>query len=213
MSQPFSRIPEPEIPRPFKRRLQPNSVQQVLEQVWRAGRRQGDVLWRRGQELWRRGRRHPKAIGMAAAAVALTLLGGYTLNASGVGRSMCTSAQSSSPARNVKSGGFLLLTDPVGSPVAGSELEIHYDVCGLSSGAAYRGRLQISRPLTAKKKTTKANSLVITFRDKVDGPATRRHREVSLSKLRPGVYTLELTVSDGRGRERKSTQKFWVAPR
>jgi hypothetical protein len=210
MSQPFTRIPEPEIPRPFKRRLQPNGVQQIMEGAWRAGRRQGDALWRKSQELWRRSKRHPKVIGMVAGGVALTLLGAYTLNASGAGRSVCASAQAA--ARTEKSG-FLVLMDPVGSPVAGPELEIHYDVCGLSSGAAYRGRVQISRPLAARKGTAKASQVVLTFRDKVDGPATRRHRELNLGKLKTGVYTLELVVSDGKGRERKSTQKFRVAPR
>ena len=213
MSQPFTRIPEPEIPRPFKRRLQPNGVQNLLEQAWRVGRRQGESLWRRGQELWRRGRRHPKTIGLVAGGVALTLLGAYTLNATGVGRSMCTSAQAKSSAKNGKNAGFLLLMDPVASPVAGSELEIHYDVCGLSSGVAYRGQVLISRPLIGRKKTAKPNRVVINFRDKADGPATRRHREVNLGRLKPGAYTLELTVSDAKGRERKSSQKFRVAPR
>jgi hypothetical protein len=213
MSQPFTRIPEPEIPRPFKRRLQPNSVQQIMEQAWRAGRRQADALWRRSQELWRRSKRHPKAIGLVAGGVALTLLGAYTLNASGVGRSMCASAQAGSSARNAKSGGFLLLMDPVSSPVAGPELEIHYDVCGLSSGTAYRGRVQISRPLPARKGRAKASQVVMTFRDKADGPATRRHRDLNLGKLKPGVYTLELAVSDGKGRERKTVQKIKLGAR
>jgi hypothetical protein len=213
MSQPFTRIPEPEIPRPFKRRLQPNGIQQVLEQAWRTARRQAETLGRRSRELWRRSSLHPKAIGLVAGGVALTLLGAYTLNASGAGRSMCASAQASSSARNAKNGGFLLLMDPVGSPVAGPELEIHYDVCGLSSGAAYRGRVLISRAVAGRKGTAKAGPVVITFKDKVDGSAARRHRELNLSKLRPGSYTMELSITDSRGRERKAVQKIRLISR
>jgi hypothetical protein len=101
--------------------------------------------------------------------------------------------------------------DPVPQATAGSELEINYDVCGLPSGTPYRGRVQLTRQTTTKKKgSPKPKPLVVTFKDKVDGVATRRSQELGLGAAKPGAYTLELTVVDSRGRERKKVQKITI---
>jgi len=104
--------------------------------------------------------------------------------------------------------------DRVPQVAAGSEVEIHYDVCGLPSGAAYRGRVQLTqqRP-TGKKKSAKPKPLVVSFRDQVDGVATRRHQPLDLGSTRPGTYTLEFSVADKQGRERKRVQKVVVKAR
>jgi hypothetical protein len=206
MSQPFSRIPEPETPRPFKRRLRPDGIQQAIQTAWRGVRR-------RGEELWRRSKRHPRTLGMIGGAVALTLVGAYTLSASGIGRSACRSALTSgaSEAKAAKTPRFLLLMDSVARPVTEPRLEIHYDVCGLPSGTAYRGRVQVTAARSGKKKRpARPKPLVISFQDKSDGVATRRNRELEMGKIKPGAYTLELTVIDSRGRERKQVQKIQV---
>ena len=199
MTQPFSRIPEPEIPRPFKRRLQPKSVQHAVREV-------STLVRRHSEDLWRRSKRHPRALGLIGGAAALTLVGAYTLSASGVGRSLCPPSGEASR--------FLLLLDPVTHPIAGSELEIRYDVCGLASGTPYRARIQIAaQQRVVKKGSAKTKPLVVKFQDKVDGVATRRAREMELGKLKPGAYTLELSVTDSKGRERKRMQKIQVRAR
>ena len=214
MTQPLSRIPEPEAPRPFKRRIQPGGAQQMMEEGWRKTRRLGENVWRRGRELWQRGTRRPRTLGLAAGGVALTLIGAYTVSASGVGRSACASArQVSSASKAAKGGSFFLLMDPIAKPVSAGELEIHYDVCGLSSGTAYKGRVQITQQRLTKKGAAKPKPSVITFQDRVDGPATRRHRELELGKLKPGTYSLELLVTDSSGRQRKSLQKIRLTSR
>jgi hypothetical protein len=206
MTQPFTRVPEPEIPRPFKRRLQPGSLQQAIRDSWRSARRHGE-------DLWRRSRRHHRAMGLIGGAVALTLLGAYTVSASGLGRSACESALAGSPKKSGKTPGFLLLVDRISGPVAGPQLEIHYDVCGLPSGTAYRGRVEVTRQSAAKKRSARPKPLVVSFKDRVDGVETRRHRELELRSLKPGTYTLELSVIDNRGRERKSVQKIQLQSR
>jgi hypothetical protein len=205
MSQPFSRIPEPETSRPFKRPLRPDGIQHAVRNAWRG-------VQRHGEDLWRRSKRHPRTLGMVGGAVALTLVGAYTLSASGIGRSACRAALASSPdAKGGKSPRFLLLMDSIGRPVTEPRLEIHYDVCGLPSGTAYRGRVQVAAPRSGKKKrSARPKPVVVSFQDKSDGVATRRHRELEIGKLKPGMYTLELTVIDGRGRERKQLQKIQV---
>jgi hypothetical protein len=226
MSQPFSGIPDPGAPRPFKRRFQPPGVVQeglrgareALLGAREALRRALPGAWEalRGaqrycQDLWLRGKRNPRTFGLIGAALALTVVGAYALSASGAGRSLCPPAGKA----NGKTARFQLLMDPVPHPAARSELEIHYDVCGLTSGTPYRGRVQLSQqPADGKKKKKKGSAkpkpLVLTFQDKVDGPATRRHQQLNLGSTRPGAYTLELSVVDNQGRERKRLQKVLI---
>jgi hypothetical protein len=222
MSNPFSGIPDPEPPRPPRRRFQPGLVQealQALEETLRPALPKAQGAFRRaqwkakealrraqryGEDLWLRGKRKPRTFGLIGGAVALTLVGAYAVSASGAGRSLCPP----------KASKFLLLMDRVPQVAAGSEVEIHYDVCGLPSGTAYRGRVQLTqqRP-TGKKKSAKLKPLVVSFKDQVDGVATRRHQQLNLASTRPGAYTLELTVADNQGRERKRVQKVLVKAR
>jgi hypothetical protein len=139
--------------------------------------------------------------------VALTLVGAYALSATGAGRSLCPAAGDG------KTPPFLLLMDAVPPAGAGAEIEVHYDVCGLSSRTPYKGRIQLSQQKVGRKKAAKAKLLVVSFQDKVDGPATRREREVELGPVKPGAYTLELSVVDNQGRERKKVQKVLIKAR
>jgi hypothetical protein len=211
MSQPFSGMPNPGAPRPFKRRFQPRMVQETLQAV-RRGSEEGLRRARRyGADLWLRGKRNPRTFGLIGAAVVLTLGGAYALSASGAERSLCPPAGKASSTPR-----FHLLMDRVPHPAAGSQVEIHYDVCGLSSGTHYRGRVRLSQQQAEGKKkkkkkgAAKPKPLVVSFQDKVDGPATRRHQQLNLGATRPGAYTLELFVVDNQGRERKRVQKVLV---
>jgi hypothetical protein len=139
-----------------------------------------------------------------AGAVALTLVGAYTLNASGAGRSLCP------PTSDRKTPPFVLLMDPVSPVAAGSDVEIHYDVCGLPSGTAYRGRVRLT---PVRKGSAKPKPLVVSFKDQVDGLATRREQGLDLGSTKPGAYTLELSIADSKGRERTRVQKVLVKAR
>ena len=222
MSNPFSGIPDPETPRPIRRRFQPGLVQEALRALretlrpalpkaqralWRAHWAAKEALRRGrwyGEDLWRRGKRNPRTVGVIGGSVALTLIGAFALSASGAGRSLCP------PTSDRKTPPFLLLMDPVSQVKAGSEVEIHYDVCGLASGTPYRGRVRLA---PVKKGSAKPKPLVVSFKDQVDGVATRRQQELDLASTRPGTYTLELSVADNRGRERTRVQKVLVKAR
>ena len=235
MSTPFSGIPDPGTPRPFKRRVQPKVVEETLralrealrgiKQVLRpalpatqialarARRAGNEVSWRArryGQDLLLRGKRNPRAVGVIGGAIALTLVGAYAVSASGAGRSLCPPTSERRPPE------FVLLMDPVLQIPAGSKLELHYDVCGLKSGTPYVGTVRLAQQkVTAKKKKKSASPkpLVVTFKDKVDGVAVRRHQELDLARAKPGTYTLELSVADNRGRARKRAQKVVITAR
>jgi hypothetical protein len=211
MSQPFSGAPDPGAPRPFKRRLQPGVIQEGLQRGLRKGQRYAEDLWLRArrfsQDLWLRGKRNPRPYAIGGAAVVLLTVGAYALMAVGQGQSLCPSgAQKKS---------FVLLMDPVPHPAARSAMEIHYDICGLPSRTPYRGQVRLSPQTVGKKKkgSPKLKPMVITFRDQTDGLATRRTQQLALGSTRPGPYTLELSVVDSQGRERKRVQKVVVKPR
>jgi hypothetical protein len=221
MSQPFSGIPDPGAPSPFRRRVQPRVFQDALLKVLRGARRYSETALRaarhhseralrgaqgHGQSLWLRANRSPRTVGLVGGAVAMTLIGAYALSASG--RSLCP------PAGEAKKPQFLLLMDSVPHPAAGSELTIEYDVCGLKSGTPYRGRVQLIQKPAASKKTKKKSAkpkpLVVTFHDEVDGLSTRRSQQLKLGTTKPGAYTLELSVVDNQGRKRTKLQKVLV---
>jgi hypothetical protein len=234
MSNPFSGIPDPGTP-PFKRRVQPRVVREALRAVQdtlraalpvaqralrRAKRAAQEALWRArpvvnealrrarwyGEDLRLQVRRNPRTFGIIGGAVALTLVGAYALSASGAGRSLCPATK--------KTPQFSLLMDRVSQVAAGSEVEIYYDVCGLPSGTPYSGRVRLARqPTAAKKGSAKPKPLVVSFKDQVDGAATRRHRQLDLASMKPGAYTLELSIADNWGRERKRVQKILVKAR
>jgi hypothetical protein len=215
MSDPFSGIPDPGTPRPIRRPSQPGVVQEArraMQDALRARLPVAKEALRRAQwyaeNLWLRGKRNPRTVGVMGGAVALTLAGAYALSASGAGRSLCP------PTGGGKMPQFVVLMDPVPPVVAGSEVELHYDVCGLSSGTPYRGQVRLAQPRVAgKKAAAKPKPLVVGFKDRVDGVATRRHQDLDLASMRPGAYTLELTVADNQGRERKRVQKVLVKAR
>ena len=207
MSQPFSGIPDPGAPRPFKRRFQAGVVQEWMKGAVPKAQRHADDLWRRGkrfsQDLLLRGKRNPRTVGIAGAAIALTLVGGYAVSALRT-KSLCPPAGGKTPP-------FVLLMDPVPHMAAGSALEIHYDVCGLPSRTPYRGQVRLSQQVAAgKKKSAKPKAKVVTFHDRADGLATRRSQQLALGTTRPGAYTLEFSVVDNQGRERKRLQKVWI---
>jgi hypothetical protein len=218
MSQPFSRVPEPAPrpidsgpSRPFKRRMQPRLVQEAWQSMLRGTRHYARRGRQYGGDLWRRSRRYPRAMAATAGAIGVTLIGVYALNASaGPAHSLC-------PASYAKSGGkrppFLLLMDSQPRATSGSELEIHYDVCGLPSGTPYRGRIQLSpsqRSTSKKKPSAQLKPLVVTFRDKASGVASRHGEPLKLGTARPGTYSLELSITDNQGRARKRVQKILV---
>jgi hypothetical protein len=189
-------------------------VRENLREMWREARRRGEgamrAAQRHGSDLLRKGKRHPRALGIGGAAIALTLVGAYALNASG--SSLCPSSSQTKAPR------FLLLMDPVPHPAAGSEITINYDVCGLKSGTPFRGRVRLTQAQPpAKKKgkkkpVAKPKVVVVNFQDEADGPADRRQQELQLGSAKPGTYTLELSVTDNAGRERKRVQKLVVKP-
>jgi hypothetical protein len=197
------------------RRIAKNGLWQARrvakEALWQARRVAKAGLWRAqryGEDLWLRGKRNPRTFGVIGGAAALTLVGAIALSASGAGRSLCP------PVRDGKAPQFRVLMDRLPQVAAGSEVEIHYDVCGLASGTPYQARVRlVPQPAPGKKKSSKPKPMVVSFKDRADGVATRRHEQLDLGSTKPGAYALELSIADKQGRERKQVQKILVKAR
>lgn len=224
MSNPLSGIPDPETRRPVSRRFQPSPVREALGEMKDAlhtrlrrlqpmfqrlkyrAKDAGRRTQRYVQDLWFRGKRNPRKFALPAGAAALALISAYAVSASMTSDSLCPSATQG------KAPKFMLVMDSIPSASAGSRLDIQYEVCGLPSGTPYRGKIRLvqQQKTIAKKKSAAAKPLVMTFKDRSKGLASRGEQPVSLASTRPGAYTLQLIVADDKGRERKRSQKIIV---
>jgi len=149
----------------------------------------------------------------------LGLLGSRAADAVRPGRSLCPpAADSMVPAAGQSrpsGGGFFVLVDPPASLPSGSELEVHYDVCGLPRGVPFRTQLRLRRNEGGLKKLFGggAKPVVASYEARADGPATRRRGKLDLDPVRPGGYTLEVTVTDNQGRQRTRAHRVQVTAR
>lgn len=176
------------------------------------------ALLTRGGGLWRKGKENPRTAGIVGGMVGLVLIGGYAIGAAGSPQSLCPTASNRSATapsqgeQGPSAAAFLLLMDPIPQQSAGSDFAVYYDVCGLPAGTPYRVRLRLSKrgDLLKRMFGNGAKSLAVTVQDRVDGPATRRYSNLDLGSTPPGSYTLELSVLDNRGRERKRFQDVLV---
>ena len=57
-----------------------------------------------------------------------------------------------------------------------------------------------------------ASALSVKFQEHSTTATTSMHRSLSLAKLRPGDYTLEVTITDAAGRTDKRSEPFEVVP-
>jgi len=128
-------------------------------------------------------------------AVSLALLAAFGAREIRERRSVCPSA---TPAEE-----FLVLLDPPGQVSAGERLGLRYDVCGLDRGTPYTVQVRVARREGLVGRVLwKNRALGVTFQERADGPATRRRRTIGLDAAHQGEYTLEMTVTDNRGRRR-----------
>ncbi len=145
-------------------------------------------------------RRFAVAGGTAVSLALLAVLGAREIRER---RSVCPSATSVEE--------FLVLLDPPGQVAAGERLDLRYDVCGLDRGSTYTVQVRVARrDGLLGRVLRKRPALGVTFRERADGPATRRHRTIGLDAARQGEYTLEMTVTDNQGRRRTRSGQLQV---
>jgi GWxTD domain-containing protein len=96
-----------------------------------------------------------------------------------------------------------------------SAMELYYEVYGMPAGAAFTTEVLITKRggggflgLFGSRKP----AIRLGFQEQAEGPATRLRRSVSLERLSPGRYELQLLVRDATGATRQSRAGFEVRP-
>jgi len=102
---------------------------------------------------------------------------------------------------------FGVLVDSIGGSPRGSELDVRYDVCGLTEGVTFKTRMAVVR------RSSTTDRVTATFEDTASGPALRRRRALALGALPAGAYRLAIVVTDEKGRKREKEIGFQVVER
>jgi GWxTD domain-containing protein len=95
------------------------------------------------------------------------------------------------------------------------DMELYYEVEGLSAGTEYTVRIAARRQgggggLLRKIFGGGSAQISLKFEETASFPVTSTSRSLKLDKLKPGNYTLEVTVEDDRGRLDKRQRPFQV---
>ena len=92
---------------------------------------------------------------------------------------------------------FGVLLDSIGSTPQGSDLNVHFDVCGLAEGTPFKVKMSMVRDGTRHA----ADRMTASFDDTSVGVGTRRVHSLAVASLPAGNYRLTVVVTDeGPGR-------------
>jgi hypothetical protein len=106
---------------------------------------------------------------------------------------------------------FGVLVDSLGTAPQGSDVMVHYDVCGLSQATPFKTRLTVAR--TDGGRRAAADRMQSTFDDAATGFGTRLHHLVPVGALPAGSYRLRIVVTDDKGRRRDHESTFKIVAR
>ena len=95
------------------------------------------------------------------------------------------------------------------------EMELYYEVEGLSAGTEYTVRIAVRKQgggggLFRKVFGGGGAQISLKFEETASFPVTSTDRTLKLDKLKPGNYTLEVEVEDAQGRSDRRSQEFQV---
>jgi GWxTD domain-containing protein len=109
--------------------------------------------------------------------------------------------------------GDTVFFNPLGRYRRSTAMELYYEVYGLSQDAPFKTEVRVTKDgkggllgIFGSRKP----AIRLGFEDRAEGLATRVHRSVSLEKLDPGRYWIEVVVTDATGAERGSRASFEV---
>jgi GWxTD domain-containing protein len=95
------------------------------------------------------------------------------------------------------------------------DMELYYEVEGLSAGTEYRVRIAVRKQgggggLLRKIFGGGSAQISLKFKETASFPVTSTSRTLKLDKLKPGNYTLDVTVEDDQGRSDRRVRPFQV---
>lgn len=103
--------------------------------------------------------------------------------------------------------------NPTGVFAVGDEMELYYEVRGLPAGAPYTTKLEVKKGSGGGGFLRRlfgggGAAISLEFEDQAAGPVDARQRSLELARLKPGQYTLELTITDSEGRSDRRRHRF-----
>ncbi len=103
--------------------------------------------------------------------------------------------------------------NPLGRFRRRAPMELYYEVYGLAGGAPFQTEILLRKQggggllgLFGSKKP----AVRLAFEEQADGPTTRVQRTVSLDRLQPGRYWVEVLIRNAAGSEQRSLASFEV---
>ena len=157
-------------------------------------------------------RRGTRVVG---AVVLLGALGGVVLGGRGIAaerRSRCPVTVPATTAAG-RAREFAVLLDGIEPLHTGRKLDVNFDVCGLAAGSAYTAVLSVT-PLESARRSRGGRTGSPVFRGRMygtaKGRAVREHQRLPFDRMPAGRYVLEVSVTDGAGRQRAARAIFQV---
>ncbi len=111
--------------------------------------------------------------------------------------------------------GDTVFFNPLRTFRVGEEMQLYYEVSGLGINSTYSTQLAVRRGRGGGGFLKKifgggGSAISVKFSEQVSRPSLAVHRTLSLQKLQPGEYSLEVTVTDGAGRTDRRLEPFEV---
>lgn len=110
--------------------------------------------------------------------------------------------------------GDTVFFNPLRTYRTGESMRVFYEVLGIAAGERYATQVAVRRgdgERSLLQKIFGGGGAAITVRFEEEATPSRGvQREIALEKLKPGMYTLEVTVTDDEGRKDRRQQKFQV---
>ncbi len=110
--------------------------------------------------------------------------------------------------------GDTVFFNPLRTYRPGETMRVFYEVLGIAPGTRYATQVAVKRGTGDRNLLQKifgGGGAAITVRFEEEATAsTGVQREIALDKLKPGMYTLEVTVTDPSGRKDRRQQRFQI---
>jgi serine/threonine protein kinase len=116
-------------------------------------------------------------------------------------------------ARATRPAAFQLLLDAVKAQKPGAKLTVTYDVCGLPKDSGYRAEITVSKPRRGGIGgvfNRGPQPVTMSFNEKVRSPRSRRSKTMDISSLGSGAATLNVVVTDTRGRRKEASRQLQI---
>ena len=113
--------------------------------------------------------------------------------------------------------GDTVFFNPLRTFKTGEEMQLYYEAAGLPVNGDYTTQVTVKRGKGGGGFLKKlfgggGSALSVKFQEHSTTPTAAVRRTVSLAKLHPGDYTLEVTITDASGRSDKRSEPFEVVP-